>query len=273
MNIFNIIEEIEKVDPEISDRLNPRREALKNITKFGSKVAIASLPFAFGSMFKKAYGATPSAILDVLNFALTLEYLECNFYKAGLAQAPIPAGADRNAIQIIYKDESAHVQFLQSAIINAGGTPVAEAQYDFTAKGTFPTVFSDYKTFLAVGQVFEDTGVRAYKGQAGNLLGNKVYLTAALNIHSVEARHASHLRQMRMNNGFVFIEPWINGANDSGVPAADGNYAGEDNTVQAGIQIVGINGFTPIDKRAASESFDEPLTKDQVLALVKPFIK
>ena len=56
---------------------------------------------------------------------------------------------------------------------------------------------SDYSVFLEVSQVFEDTGVRAYKGQAPNLLGNQVVLTAALGIHAVEARHASTVRFIR----------------------------------------------------------------------------
>jgi hypothetical protein len=48
-----------------------------------------------------------------------------------------------------------------------------------------------------LAQAFEDTGVRAYKGQAGNVMSNKTVLQAALQIHSVEARHASQVRRMR----------------------------------------------------------------------------
>ena len=71
MNLLNIIEEIENVDPEFKDRISPRRAAIRNITSFGSKVAIAAMPFAFATLFKKAYGqaATPS-VADVLNYAL-----------------------------------------------------------------------------------------------------------------------------------------------------------------------------------------------------------
>ena len=49
---------------------------------------------------------------------------------------------------------------------------------------------------MVLAQAFEDTGVRAYKGQAGNLISNSAYLTAALQIHSVEARHASYIRDL-----------------------------------------------------------------------------
>jgi len=125
-----------------------------------------------------------------------------------------------------------------------------------------------------VAQTLEDTGVRAYKGQAGNLLGTGDVLEAALNIHSVEARHASHIRQMRKANNFGDVKPWITGK-EPGLGAANAlvqaNYDGEELTTQAGVNIVNINGMN-VSSTAASESFDEPLTKAQVLALVDAFI-
>jgi len=286
MKIENIINEIENVDPEIYQRLDGRRSAMKNFTKFSGKIALASLPIAFGSMLNKAYGSptgTTDAITDVLNFALTLEYIESEFYKkgydAGVAGTlAIPAGAPIGAIKTIRDHENAHVAFLKTAITSLGGTPVAftAASFDFTAKGTFPTVFTDYALFLAVAQTFEDTGVRAYKGQAGNLISNNDILTAALNIHSVEARHASHIRQMRKANGGlvpagVDVKPWIT-LNQSGIgsSAVQASYDGEEVITQAGVNIVNIGGFT-ISPSAASECFDEPLTKEQVVAIVTPF--
>ncbi|WP_301922037.1 ferritin-like domain-containing protein [Ferruginibacter sp.] len=286
MKIENIINEIESVDPEIYQRLDGRRSAMKSFAKFSGKVAIAALPIAFGSMLNKAYGSPSSpkdAITDVLNFALTLEYLESEFYKAGYAAAmggtlAIPAGAPLMAIQEIRDHEIAHVNFLKTAITSLGGTPVAftAASFDFTAKGNFTSVFTDYALFLAVAQTFEDTGVRAYKGQAGNLIGNHDVLTAALNIHSVEARHAAHIRQMRSANGGlipagVTVKPWIT-LNQSGIDssAVQASYNGEEAIAQAGVNIVNIGGFM-ISANAASEAFDEPLTKDQVVAIVTPF--
>jgi len=276
MKIANILEEIEKVDPEIYERLNPRRKAMQDFFRVGSKVAIAAVPLSLGSMFNKAYGQTvPAAIINVLQYALTLEHFEAKFYTDGYLLAPIPAGADKTAIQIIRDSESKHVTFLQTVITGAGATPVAaKAVYDFTAGGAFPTVFTNYATFLAVAQVLEDTGVRAYKGRAGELLGQKVYLTAALGIHAIEARHAAKIRYMRRMNGHVpTIKSYITGGNDSGVAAANGNYGGatpESNVVQAGVTITGINGQS-ISANAATEAFDEPLTAAEVLALVAPF--
>lgn len=274
MNIVNILEEIEKVDGDVYDRLSPRRKAMKDFFSIGSKVAIAAMPIALGSMFNKAYGqSVPAGVINVLQYALTLEHFEYDFYVKGFNLAPIPA-ADKTAIQMIRDSEGKHVSFLQTVITAAGATPVpAKAAYDFTAKGTFPTVFTSYGTFLAVAQVLEDTGVRAYKGRAGELLGQKVYLTAALGIHAVEARHAAKIRYMRRMNGFATtLKPYITGANDSGVPAANGNYVREDNVNQAGLTITdfsGVNG--KISVNAATEAFDEPLTAAEVLALVAPF--
>ncbi len=278
MIISNILEEIEKVDPEIYERLSPRRTAMQQFFKMGSKVAIAAVPLGLGAMFNKAYGQTvPAGVINVLQYALTLEHFEARFYKDGYAAAPIPAGAEATAIMTIRDSEAKHVTFLQQVISAAGATPVsAKVSYDFTAMGTFPTVFTNYATFLAVAQVLEDTGVRAYKGRAGELLGQKVYLTAALGIHAIEARHASKIRYMRRMNGQApTIKSYITGGNDTGISAVNNNYGGatpESNTMQAGINITTLAGVGGnISVNAATEAFDEPLTTAEVLALVAPF--
>jgi len=276
MNILNILEEIEKVDGEVYERLSPRRAAMKQFYGMGSKVAMAAVPLALGSMFKKAYGQSTSTVVDVLNFALTLEYLEYYFYQTGAATSGlIPAGTPAvGAINTIRDHELAHVNLLKGAITASGGTPVSfvATQFDYTAKGTFPTVFSNYPIFLAVAQAFEDTGVRAYKGQAPALMGSPSVLQTALQIHSVEARHASHIRQMRKapaGGGVTALKPWITGANDSGVPQVDAVYKGEDNVTQLGINITSL-GFSV---NASTEAFDEFLVKADVLAIASLFIK
>jgi hypothetical protein len=288
MNIVNILEEIEKVDGEIYERLSPRRTAMKSFFNMGKKISLAAMPLALGSMFQKAYGQTtlPAAVVDVLNFALSLEYLEYHFYNhcivgktPGSAVVDVtfnfPNAASQAAITTIRDHEKAHVDLLIGALGSSARAPIAYADTDFRAGGTFATVYSDYGTFLAVAQGFEDTGVRAYKGQAGNLLGSPV-LQTALQIHSVEARHASHIRQMRTAAGSTVYKPWVSlgasgQANDSGVPQVDAVYAGEDLTLQAGINIVGING-TAVTKAAAVESFDEPLDKASVITIANLFL-
>lgn len=271
MNLFEIIDEIEKVDPEIHERLNPRRDAIKNITSFGSKVAIAAMPFALGALFKKAYGQTTTSVFDVLNYALTLEYLESEFYNVGTAKGVVPA-ANSAYIANITRDEANHVTFLKNVIISSGGMPVSKPEIDLSGgngsgTGPFASAFTDYNLFLTVAQAFEDTGVRAYKGQAGYLKGNKTILTAALSIHAVEARHAAAIRQLRHDRGATATMPWIVSTaslgNDTTVAAVNANYAGEENTVQGGVDLKALGSIG-----AVTAAFDEPLTKEQVLALL-----
>ncbi|MBC7903935.1 MAG: ferritin-like domain-containing protein [Gemmatimonadaceae bacterium] len=284
MNFNNILETIEKVDPEVYDKLDTRRSAMKQFASFGSKVALAAIPLAIGSMFRKVYAGgtgTNDTVVEILNYALTLEYLEAEFYVNGLNAGNLIPNADaRQVIQLISKHENAHVAFLKSAITAVGGTPVAKPTFDFTAgggsgTGPFSNVFTNFETFLNVAQTFEDTGVRAYKGRAAELVGGGDYLTAALRIHSVEARHAARIRMMRkeFGSGIGNVKPWIT-LNQSGINSSlvQPSYNGEENTKQAGIEIVNING-TGITANAASEAFDEPLSKAQVLAIVGPFIK
>jgi hypothetical protein len=277
MNLFGIIEEIGKADPEFQDRISPRRDAIKNITSFGSKVAVAAIPFAFSTLFKKAYGQTATvSVTDVLNYALKLEYLEAAFYNAGIAATGLTfSSTERAYLTTIQGHENAHVAFLKSVLGNAAvaqSTQGTNGTYDFTAGGTFPTVLTNVDTFFAVAQAFEDTGVRAYKGAAPSLLGQQVPLTAALNIHSVEARHASAVRQIRRARGAATTKPWITGANDTGIAAVNANYAGEDNLNQGGVTITSLSGVSGnVSTNAATECFDEPLTMAQVVALVSPF--
>jgi hypothetical protein len=191
----------------------------------------------------------------------------------------VPAG-DMAYVAKINADEALHVTFLKSVL---GAAAVAQPNFDLTAKGAFPTVLSNYDTFLAVANAFEDTGVRAYKGQAPNLLGNQVVLGAALAIHAVEARHASAVRQIRASRG-VNIAPWITGTtsifNDTGVAAVNANYGAgasgypaENNTIQGGVDVTTLasaKGSTTA-VNIAVEAFDEPLDMATVLTLVGPF--
>lgn len=278
MNFFNLFSEIEAKDPEGYAEISNRRGMLKAFTGKAGKIAVTALPFAIGNLFQKAYaGAPTSTILGVLNYALVLEYLEQELYSTGL-QTPglIPTTQEVKDFTTISNQEAAHVAFLQTTIQGLGGTPVTSPAFDYTGgsgsgNGPFAGVFSNYETFLALAQAFEDTGVRAYKGQLVTLVQSGVLLTAVMDIHSVEGRHASAVRQLRYNNAFTTIKPWITLA-DPGISSAfDTEYAGEQNTIQANVQIADINGYN-INIDAASEAFDEPLTSAQVNAIIQPFL-
>lgn len=251
---------LDALDSELLAHTVSRRDALGNLGSSVAKVAIASAPLMLGVMAKSAFaqsGNIPQGIQDVLNFALTLEYLEDEFYKAGLAANGLIPGSARTVFQQIGKHETAHVVLLKSVL---GANAVAKPTFDFTAGGAFGDVFTNYQTFLALAQGFEDTGVRAYKGQAANLISDNGTLTVALQIHSVEARHAAQVRRMRNQKG------WVTNATTD-VAALAAVYAGDGETMQAG-----VNTASFVNAAAATEAFDEPLTKDAVLAIAGMFI-
>lgn len=123
---------------------------------------------------------------DVLNYALTLEYLEAEFYRQG-NNADLLSGKSKDYLEAIQKDEEAHVVALQSTIKSLGSTPVAAPEVDFGA------AFKTKGSFLETAYTFENLGVQAYLGAAPSLLKEKALLTAAASIFGVEARHAAIL--------------------------------------------------------------------------------
>jgi hypothetical protein len=167
----------------------------------------------------------------------------------------------------ISQHETAHVEFLRAAL---GTSAIEKPSFDFTAGGQFASAFTDYMTFLALSQAFEDTGVRAYKGQAGNLLADDATLRAALQIHSVEARHAAQVRRLRGEVAGQSIKGWISGKESHGLPEAI--YSGEENITPAGASLDTISSLSGLPSSAKTEAFDEPLTKEAVLAIVQPFL-
>ena len=256
MNLQNILSELEKVDADIYDRLShvSRRHMFNMI---GRKAAAVAAPTVLASALNKAYGQSlDPVVVDVFNFALTLEYLESEFYNVGMDVPGLLTGTARVVFGQIQKHENAHVKLLKSVL---GSQAIDKPAFDYTAKGMFPYPFTNYPVYVTLAQAFEDTGVRAYKGQAPKLVKKGPILTAALQIHSVEARHAARVRDLRGEKG------WITGNSSPGVPSAV--YAGEDNTVHLGISAL-IQG---ISFENATQAWDEPLSKEDVLKIVTPF--
>ena len=132
-------------------------------------------------------GAKPSKRQDVaiLNFALTLEHLEATFYARALKAGAL-SGELLLFAQVVAGHERQHVLALKKAL---GNNAVKAPKFNF--RGTT----DDAASFAATAQLLEDTGVAAYKGQAPRVKSNAV-LGAALAIHTVEARHASWIRDI-----------------------------------------------------------------------------
>jgi rubrerythrin len=257
MNLQNILSELEQVDGDVYDRLKhvSRRHMF---SVFGRKAAAVAAPTVLASALNKAYGqALDPVIVEVLNFALTLEYLEAEFYNVGMDTPNLITGTARTVFGQIQKHENAHVKLLKSVL---GSQAVEKPRFDYTAKGMFPNPFGNYAVFLTLSQAFEDTGVRAYKGQAPKLINNDPILTTALQIHSVEARHAARVRELRGQKG------WITGNMSPGVPSMvyDGDEA---------IRHLEIPSTIPgVPYENATEAWDEPLSKEDVLKIVMPFL-
>ncbi|KAL8682007.1 MAG: hypothetical protein Q9186_001883 [Xanthomendoza sp. 1 TL-2023] len=137
---------------------------------------------------------TPKGVNDgvILNYALTLEYLERKFYQDALANFTrndfVKAGFEDpfyDNLKEIYFDEQTHVQFLSDALTAAKITPTVELKY------TFPV--TTVMQFVTLSSVLEGVGVSAYLGAAAKIV-NKDYLTAAGSILTVEARHTAYIR-------------------------------------------------------------------------------
>ena len=267
------------IDPDIAERIVSRRDAIARGATVSASVAaglrMASVPVALAALSRSAFGQSarlPAVVVGVLNYALVLEYLESEFYIMGMNSSGLIPTVDRTIFGTIRDHEIAHVDYLRSAL---GASARPKPTFDFTAgngsgAGPYADVFTNYETFKAVAQAFEDTGVRAYKGQAPALRPYDDILTAALTIHSVEARHASEVRRLRGNftDTEPFFQGWIN-LNTTDVPGAAAVYAGEQNTVHAGVDAATVSSVA-VDE--VTEAFDEPLTMAQVLAIVNPFI-
>lgn len=268
MNILKILDKLS--DDKFFTGEASRLQTLTDIANFGKKAAVASVPLGLGVLMStpaKAETTSTSAVAfktpltDALQLALTLEYLEDEYYRMGLAKAGLIPTADRTVFSQISKHETAHVAFLRTALTSLGTTPTAKPTFDFTAGGNFDPM-NDYQQFMILAQAFEDTGVRAYKGQAGNVMSNKDVLTAALQIHSVEARHASQVRRMRAQKG------WIELANGGNMPAATNPvYAGEGVTNQAG-----FNTATAFGAEAGSAAYDEVMSGTDAATIAGLFI-
>lgn len=147
--------------------------------------------------------------VDILNYALTLEYLEAEFYRQGLeniseeelctcqalnGDSPLAERA-YGELETIMSHEETHAETLAATIEDLGGTPVEEPEFDFGIRVEYPMAF------LATAAQFEDVGVSAYAG-AAPYIENETLLPPALAIHSVEARHGAFLRTLSDQTSF-----------------------------------------------------------------------
>jgi Ferritin-like domain len=129
--------------------------------------------------------SSSSGDLGIVNYALTLEYLESQFY-ADVVKSGLFSGKTLSVLKSFGEEEAAHVAALKQAAASLG-TPAAKPT------GKFPLTSAASVTMLAAK--VENLGASAYLGQAGNIQSKEI-LAAALSIHSIEARHAATLNTL-----------------------------------------------------------------------------
>jgi hypothetical protein len=185
-----MLPELEELDVDGAIREAASKVDADTRASFLRKAGIGAGTVIGGSAFLGAVPAIASAgtarsDVAILNFALTLEYLEAAFYAEAVRKGRFTGKVGEFA-RVVAKHEAAHVAFLKSAL-----GPAAVKSPKFNFKGTT----TNKAKFMATAQVLEDTGVAAYLGQAGNIKSKKI-LGAAASVLAVEARHAGWVRDL-----------------------------------------------------------------------------
>jgi rubrerythrin len=149
---------------------------------------------AYGAL--SATGLISSALADaggdveILNYALTLEFLETEFYVQAAKRVKGLSKYESDLTKELRDNEAAHVDALAATIKDLGGKPVASPTFKFGG------AFASRAAYLKTANVLEDTGVSAYNG-AAPMIESVDVLAAAGGIVQVEARHAAMIRLAR----------------------------------------------------------------------------
>jgi hypothetical protein len=171
----------------------------RSFLKYAGLVGVGASLVAGGVLNAPFAAANAPAVakgdLDILNYALTLEYLESDFYATGLAKGFL-SGRELELVTPIGDHEKQHVAAVTQTIKSLGGTPVAKPKITYPAG-----IFDSKDKFLATASMFEELGVTAYHGQvplikSGDILG------AAASIAGVESRHAAVIATLIGGNPF-----------------------------------------------------------------------
>ena len=141
-------------------------------------------------LITRALADSGSGDVDILNYALTLEYLETEFYTQAAKQVKGLSSYEMKLTKELRDNESEHVDALTATIKSLGGKPAAKPTFDFGG------AFANRAAYLKTANVLEDTGVSAYNG-AAPLIASVDVLAAAGGIVQVEARHAAMIRLVR----------------------------------------------------------------------------
>ena len=179
-------------DAETAVATDTRAQFFRKAAVTGGAVGSAAF---FTGMLPAVADARPSKRQDIaiLKYALTLEYLEAEFYEEAVRDGGL-SGPALDAARLLAGHEATHVTALRQTLRSLGARVPAKPSFDF--KGT-----NKGDKFIPTALVLENTGVRAYLGQAGRLKSGKL-LAAAASIVTIEARHAAAIAVLVNNNAF-----------------------------------------------------------------------
>ena len=190
---------------ELADDPSSRKRFFKMMGGAGAVSAFGVVLAACGDDDKKDSGSKDSGSkssdadnksdIKIVNYALTLEYLEAAFYQQAIDSGQIKDKATGEIAKKFGETEQEHVDALKAAVEKLGGKPVKAPKTAFE-----DVINKGAMSILATAATVENLGAAAYLGQAGNIKSKEI-LASALAIHTVEARHAAALNQL-IGRGF-----------------------------------------------------------------------
>lgn len=210
-----------------------RRRFLALVGGAGGAMALSTLLSACGGEEEQEAPedvgdpAQPNTDLDIVNYALYLEYLEEDFYKQVVDSGELRSEY-QDLARSIRQNETEHADALEAVVLQLGGSPVPRPKPKFEA-----VIEAGEQRILETAATVENLGASAYLGQATNIENNRI-LEAALNIHTVEARHAAALNEIAGN---------------------------------------GFRGGGPLTGSIPDGAFAKPMTREEVLEAAAPFVR
>ena len=220
------------------------------------KISAATAILGAASLASTTSAQTPATDIndvDILQFALNLEYLEAEFYTYAVSGRSIDkfgvgidgdgtAGATTGGSLVIFNnnlipvqgimeelayDERAHVTLIRGALTAAGVKPIAKPAINLNGLGFG---FGGQVDFVIVARILEDIGVSAYVG-AAPLITNKTYLGVAAQILAVEGFHSGNIRLIIAQNGYNTAK--VDGVDVAPRPSGARYFATDDNALSA----------------------------------------